>query len=72
MPIHIKVSEMLGRHKLSQRDLARGTGIHPYTISKLYHEKVSRLELSHLEKLCEFFQCQPGDLLEYLPDRRRG
>lgn len=69
MAIKIKVSEFLGRHKMTQKSLAEKTGIRPATISVLYHETIQRLEISHLEKLCIVFNCQPGDLLEYVPDK---
>lgn len=65
MPLKIHVSEWLGRKKMSQRDLAKATGIRPATISTLYHETVKRIEIEHIEKLCEAFDCQPGDLFTY-------
>ncbi|MGI6286679.1 helix-turn-helix transcriptional regulator [Neomoorella humiferrea] len=68
--IRIKVSELLGRHKMTQKSLSEKTGIRPGTVSALYHETVKRLEIEHLNKLCEVFNCQPGDLLEYVPDKQ--
>ncbi|WP_338826266.1 hypothetical protein MTBGP_09630 [Moorella thermoacetica] len=68
--IKIKVSELLGRHKMTQKSLSEKTGIRPGTVSALYHETVKRLEIEHLNKLCEVFNCQPGDLLEYVPDKK--
>lgn len=66
MPIKIKVSDMLGSHKMSQKNLSDKTGIRPATISALYHETVKRIEIEHMEKLCTAFNCQPGDLFEYV------
>jgi len=68
MAIRIKVSEMLGRHKMTQKDLALRAGIRPATVSAMYHETIKRLEVEHLDALCRVFRCQPGDLLEYVPD----
>ena len=69
MRIKIHVSELLGRYKMTQKDLSEKTGIRPGTISALYHETIKRLEIEHLEKLCAALNCQPGDLFEYVPDK---
>ena len=69
MRIKIHISELLGRHKMTQKDLSEKTGIRPGTISALYHETIKRLEIEHLEKLCTALNCQPGDLFEYVPDK---
>lgn len=68
MAIKIKVSDMLGKYKMTQKDLAEKTGIRPGTISALYHETSRRLSIDHLNRLCATLHCQPGDLLEYMPD----
>lgn len=71
MAIKIKVSDMLGKYKMSQKDLSVKTGIRPATISALYHETIKRLEMDHLDKLCAALNCQPGDLLEYIPEKEK-
>lgn len=71
MPIKIRVSDLLGQRKMTQKQLSEQTGIRPATISALYHETAKRLELDQIEKLCEVFECSPGDLLEHLP-RKKG
>jgi len=72
MAIRIKVSDMLGKHKMTQKDLAVQAGIRPATVSAMYHETIKRLEVEHLDALCRVFKCQPGDLLEYVPDEGNG
>ena len=69
MAIKIKISELLGRYKMTQKDLSIKTGIRPGTVSALYHEDIKRLDIEHLNKLCDVFNCQPGDLFEYVPDK---
>ena len=64
MILRIKISELMGKHKMSQQELSRRTGIRAATISLLYHEKAKRIEVTHIVKLCEVLQCQPSDLLE--------
>ncbi len=64
--IKIKISELLGRHKMTQKALADATGIREATISNLYHEVTKRIEIEHIDKLCEALHCQVGDLFEYV------
>lgn len=66
--INIKVAELMGKHKLSKKALSEITGIRPNTVSDLWYGRTKRLDLEHLNKLCEAFNCQPGDLFEYVPD----
>ncbi len=69
MAIKIKVSELLGKNKMTQKELSIKTGIRPGTVSAMYHETIKRLEIEQLNKLCAVFDCQPADLLEYIPDK---
>jgi putative transcriptional regulator len=68
MKVKIKLSEILGRKRMSQLQLSKATGIRYPTISALYHEKAKRIEFSHLLKLCEVLDCTPGDLFEIIDD----
>ena len=65
--INIKVAELMGRHKFTKKALADITGIRPNTISALWHSTIKRLEIEQIDKLCAALNCQPGDLLEYIP-----
>lgn len=65
MTVRIHVSDMLGKRKMNQRELARRTGIRPNTINAMYHETIKRLEVEQLDKLCEALDCQPSDLLSH-------
>jgi putative transcriptional regulator len=55
---------------MSQKDVSEKTGIRPATVSALYHETIKRIEIDQLNKLCKAFDCQPGDLFEYIPDEQ--
>jgi putative transcriptional regulator len=70
MSIKIKISDLLGKHKMTQKELSDKTGIRPGTVSALYHETIKRFEIEHINKLCEVFQCQPNDIIEYIPDKK--
>lgn len=53
---------------MTQAELARKTGIRPTTINWMYHEIVDRVNLEHLDRICEVLNCDIADLLEYVPN----
>ncbi|QGT99303.1 putative transcriptional regulator YozG, Cro/CI family [Candidatus Syntrophocurvum alkaliphilum] len=68
--IRIKLAEVMGKKRIKQKALSEQTGIRPNTISDMWYEKSKRIDLNYLDKLCEVLECQPGDLLEYVPDNK--
>ncbi|MBI4502892.1 MAG: helix-turn-helix transcriptional regulator [Gemmatimonadetes bacterium] len=42
------------------------------TINALYHGKTERVEFATLEALCEVLGCEVGDLIQYVPEKKRG
>lgn len=68
--IRIKLSELLGKHKMTQKALADLTDIRPATISKMYYEEVKRIDVRHLNNMCKAFNCEISELLEYIPDKK--
>lgn len=49
--------------RLTQTSLAEQSGVSRATISRLYHNNFDRIDNRTIELLCEFFDCQVGDLL---------
>jgi putative transcriptional regulator len=68
MPIIVRLDVMLARRKLKSKELAAYVGITEANLSLLKSGKVKGVRFETLERICEFLQCQPGDLLEYQPD----
>ena len=62
--IRILLSTKLGEKRLTQADLARKTGIRAATINELYNELADRVNLAHLELICEALDCDIPDLLK--------
>lgn len=60
------LSRMMGEKKMNISDVARETGVNRGTITRLYHETAQRIELETIDRLCELFDCDVGDLLEYV------
>lgn len=67
--IKILLSSRLGDLKLSQADLARMTGIRPNTISDLYHEVTTRVNLEQIDLICEALGCDLDELIMRVPDK---
>lgn len=53
---------------MTSRELAQRTGITEANLSILKTGKAKALRLTTLNALCQALDCQPGDLLEYVPD----
>ena len=54
---------------LTQKELAERTGIRPPTISAMCTGTVKRIPVEGLDKICEVLDCQPADLMEFIPDQ---
>ena len=59
----------MGEKKLKASEVARITGLHRNTVTLLYKETATRVELETIEKLCELFNCQVSDLFEYVANK---
>ena len=67
--IRIYLSRKLGELRWTQADLARATGIRPSTINDLYHEMADRVNLEHLDLICEALDCDLTDLIGREPNK---
>lgn len=67
--IRILLSTKLGEIRWTQADLARATGIRPNTINELYHELADRVNLEHLDLICEALNCDLDELIVRVPDK---
>lgn len=68
MAIIVRLDVMLALRKLKSKELAAHIGITEANLSLLKSGKVKGVRFETLERICEFLQCQPGDLLEYQPE----
>lgn len=58
----------MGERKLKIVDVARETGLNRNTVTLLYKETAQRIDLEAIDKLCDLFECEVGDLLEKVSD----
>jgi putative transcriptional regulator len=61
---------MMARRKISLGELAGKVGITQANLSILKTEKARAVRFSTLEAICQELDCQPGDILEYVPNEK--
>jgi putative transcriptional regulator len=71
MPILVRLDVMLAKRQVRSNELAGAIGITESNLSLLKGGKVRGFRFSTLDAICRHLDCQPGDLLEYVPDERR-
>lgn len=69
--IKSKIRHLMADKKINSLSaLIRETKISRETLNKLYHEeKLESLKLEMIIKVCEYFDCDISDLIEYIPDK---
>jgi len=59
---------MMAKRKMSLTELSARIGISMTNLSLLKTGKVKGIRFSTLEAICKELDCQPGDILEFVPD----
>jgi putative transcriptional regulator len=67
MPIKLNLDRVMLERQISLTDLADRIGITLANLSILKTNKARAIRFSTLEALCRVLQCQPGELLEFVP-----
>lgn len=69
MPIVVRLDVVIARRKVRSKTLALAMGITAANLSLLKSGKVKSIRFSTLEAICSYLDCQPGEILEWVPDR---
>lgn len=69
--IRATLRELLEQRDMSLNELARQSGVTHPTPLTLYHGRSAGVTFAVLDALCRALDCEPGDLLEYVPKGRR-
>lgn len=72
MPIQIHIDVQLAKRKMSVTQLAEKVGITMANLSVLKNGKAKAVRFSTLEAICKALDCQPGDILEYVPEEEEN
>ena len=68
MAIEIRLDLMLVKRKMTLTELSEHIGISITNLSLLKTGKVKGIRFSTLESICTELDCQPGDILERIPE----
>lgn len=71
MTIIINLDVMLAKRKMSLTELSEKVGITMANLSVLKNGKAKAIRFSTLERICEYLNCQPGDILEYKGESKK-
>ena len=72
MKIVVNLDVMMAKRKMSLGELAQKVDITMANLSILKNNKARAIRFSTLEAICKALDCQPGDILEYVPDGEEG
>lgn len=68
MPMKPKLKIQLAINNMTQKRLAEITGLRPATISAITLGTIKEIPMSALESICATLNCQPTDIIEYIPE----
>ena len=68
MAIMVNLDVMMAKRKMSLGELAQKVDITMANLSILKNNKARAVRFSTLEAICKALDCQPGDILEFVPD----
>lgn len=72
MMIRINLDIELAKSKMSLTELSQQVGVSMTNLSLLKNGRVKAIRFSTLAAICQALNCQPGDLLEYIPNQDKG
>lgn len=68
MPIVISLNVIMAKRGMSLNSLSQNTGITLSNLSILKQGKGKAIRFSTLEAICKALDCQPADIMEYIPE----
>lgn len=68
MGIVVNLDVMMAKRKIGLTELANEVDLTLANLSILKNNKAKAVRFSTLEAICKALDCQPGDILEYVPD----
>ena len=68
--IRVNLDVMMAKRKISLTELAEKVNITMANLSVLKTEKAKAIRFSTLDTICKVLDCQPGDILEYVKEKK--
>ena len=71
MPIIVNLDVMMAKRKMSLNELAAKVDLTLANLSILKNNHAKAVRFSTLEAICKALDCQPGDILEFIPGEEK-
>ncbi len=68
MPIVVRIDVLLAQRRMGVGEFAEKVGLTPANVAVLKNGRAKAVRFSTLESICEVLDCQPGDLLQWVPE----
>ncbi|MBK8846952.1 MAG: helix-turn-helix transcriptional regulator [Bacteroidetes bacterium] len=72
MPIVVNIDVMMARRKMSLNELSEKIDLTLSNLSILKTGKAKAIRFTTLESICNALECQPGDILEFVPEKKKS
>ena len=72
MPIVVNLDVIMAKLKMSLNELSAKVGVTLANLSILKNNHAKAVRFTTLEAICRALDCQPGDLLEYVPEQEES
>ncbi len=69
--IIINLDVMMAKRKMSLNELSEKVGITLANLSVLKNNRAKAIRFSTLDSICKALECQPSDILEFVPDDKQ-
>lgn len=66
MIVYYKLDTLLNERKITKTQLCKDTGISTNVVSKISKNEVFKTDT--LNRICEYLQVQPSEIMEWIPD----
>lgn len=62
--LHMRLEELLAERGLSKKKVCSALDIERTNFNRYYRDEFQRIDANFLLKLCDYFECEVGDLFE--------
>jgi len=68
MAIVVELDVLLAQRRMSVAEFAEAVGITPANVAVLKNGRAKAVRFTTLDAICRTLDCQPGDVLRWVPD----
>ena len=66
-----RLKVLLAEHDMTQSKLSELTDIRPGTVTNIVNNNIKQIPVEAVCKICELFNCDIGDIFQYVPDKAK-